>query len=174
MSKTFFSSDLHLGHENIINYCNRPFADQRSMNTHILSNFNSVVGEQDQLWLLGDIAFTKDTCEDFLCKLKCNNINIIWGNHDHQQIRSVIKKHPKVKFHAYAHVLGINGYKLMLCHYPMLAWTGDYHLFGHWHCRGVHPALNAFDVGVDGNGFMPWEWDELYARLVKIQTTGRR
>jgi calcineurin-like phosphoesterase family protein len=31
--KVYIWSDLHLGHENVIRYCNRPFTDAVDMNT---------------------------------------------------------------------------------------------------------------------------------------------
>ena len=43
MSKTFLTADLHLGHENIIKYENRPFPDKEAMDAAIIKNWNNVV-----------------------------------------------------------------------------------------------------------------------------------
>jgi len=42
---TWFTADLHLGHRNIIEYCNRPFADVDEMNRALIANWNQVVGD---------------------------------------------------------------------------------------------------------------------------------
>lgn len=39
---TFFTSDTHFGHANIINLCNRPFKDVNHMNDMLVENWNSV------------------------------------------------------------------------------------------------------------------------------------
>ena len=41
--KTFFTSDTHFYHSNIIKYCNRPFADAQDMNETLIANWNNVV-----------------------------------------------------------------------------------------------------------------------------------
>ncbi|MDQ6798220.1 MAG: metallophosphoesterase [Actinomycetota bacterium] len=53
---TWFTADLHLGHSNIIGYCNRPFADVAAMNDEIVRRWNDVVAEEDTVWVLGDVA----------------------------------------------------------------------------------------------------------------------
>ena len=57
MSKTFFISDLHFNHENIIKYCNRPFPNVDKMNSSIINNWNSVVSKDDVVYFLGDFMF---------------------------------------------------------------------------------------------------------------------
>jgi len=47
MADTWFTSDFHLGHFNIIRYCNRPFADTREMNAAILERLNALVKPDD-------------------------------------------------------------------------------------------------------------------------------
>ena len=53
--KIFFTSDLHIGHRNVIKFSNRPFVDVKEMNQVILNNINSTVAENDYLFMLGDI-----------------------------------------------------------------------------------------------------------------------
>ena len=50
----WFTSDFHLGHFNIIRYCNRPFADTHEMNAAILEHLNAAAEPNNLLYLLGD------------------------------------------------------------------------------------------------------------------------
>jgi calcineurin-like phosphoesterase family protein/RNAse (barnase) inhibitor barstar len=53
---TWFTSDLHLGHANIIRYCARPFADVAEMNAGLIERWNATVSPTDTVWVLGDVA----------------------------------------------------------------------------------------------------------------------
>ena len=56
MVNTWFTSDFHLGHRNIIRYCNRPFQSTGEMDAAILDNLNSRVQQNDILYFLGDFC----------------------------------------------------------------------------------------------------------------------
>jgi calcineurin-like phosphoesterase family protein len=56
MINVWFTSDFHLGHRNIIRYCNRPFDSTDDMDATILANLNKKVGENDILYFLGDFC----------------------------------------------------------------------------------------------------------------------
>ena len=52
-------SDLHLGHDNIIRYTNRPFADAETMDEALYENWAATVGNDDELVFVGDLAMRK-------------------------------------------------------------------------------------------------------------------
>ena len=56
---TWFTADLHLGHRNIIGYCNRPFHDVESMNDALIENWNNAVGQDDTVWVVRDFALAR-------------------------------------------------------------------------------------------------------------------
>lgn len=56
MADTWFTSDFHLGHFNIIRYCNRQFADTQEMNEAIVERMNASVKPNDVLYFLGDFC----------------------------------------------------------------------------------------------------------------------
>src|SRR6056297_469802 len=53
---TWFTADLHFGHRNIIDYCDRPFADVEEMNRTLVGNWNATVDGDDVVWVVGDFA----------------------------------------------------------------------------------------------------------------------
>lgn len=55
--RNFFSADFHLGHENIIKYCNRPFKSEKEMNDTIIFNTNQRADGNDVLYHIGDFCF---------------------------------------------------------------------------------------------------------------------
>ena len=83
MSKVYVCSDLHLGHENIIKYCNRPFVNVESMNKALIENWNSVVHDDDTVICLGDFALgSREDIIEWGKQLKGKKI-LVMGNHDH-------------------------------------------------------------------------------------------
>ena len=52
----WFTADLHLGHENIIRYCDRPFGSVDEMDRALIERWNEVVEPTDEVWVLGDVA----------------------------------------------------------------------------------------------------------------------
>jgi calcineurin-like phosphoesterase family protein len=51
-----YTSDLHLGHVNIIGYENRPFDSVEEMNAGIIDRWNTQVDDEDDVVILGDFA----------------------------------------------------------------------------------------------------------------------
>ena len=78
----FFTSDTHFGHQNIIKYANRPFASVSHMNEALIANWNAVVGMDDEVYHLGDVALGPWTEWDkILTRLNGYKILVV-GNHD--------------------------------------------------------------------------------------------
>ena len=48
----FYISDLHIGHENILRFDNRPFADVSEMNNKLIENWNARVHSNDTVYIL--------------------------------------------------------------------------------------------------------------------------
>ncbi|MDR2721736.1 MAG: hypothetical protein LBB35_02565, partial [Coriobacteriaceae bacterium] len=53
----YFTSDLHIGHNNVIRFSDRPFSDVLEMNNALISNINKTVSPDDELYILGDLSF---------------------------------------------------------------------------------------------------------------------
>ena len=52
----WFTSDLHIGHANIIRFCNRPYADVNEMNADLIRRYNEVVGWEQRTDALRRLA----------------------------------------------------------------------------------------------------------------------
>lgn len=78
----FFTSDTHFGHTNIIKYCNRPFKDVPHMNSEIVRRWNTVVGSDDVVFHLGDVALGPwEDWKNWLPQLNGHKILVV-GNHE--------------------------------------------------------------------------------------------
>ena len=53
----FIIADTHFFHENIIDYCDRPFKDWQEMNAVMIERWNEVVTPEDEVYHLGDCIF---------------------------------------------------------------------------------------------------------------------
>lgn len=80
----YFIADLHFFDNDIINIEGRPFDNYMTMNETIIHNWNSVVADDDIVYLLGDVAHEYSDVESLKTTLKRLNgkIVLIAGNHD--------------------------------------------------------------------------------------------
>lgn len=79
---TFYSSDQHFGHRNIIDYCNRPFSSIQEMDEVIIARWNETVGVDDEVWVLGDFAMG-DRARSLGYLQRMNGTKyLVTGNHD--------------------------------------------------------------------------------------------
>lgn len=82
MTRTWFTSDHHLGHDNIITLSGRPFGTVEEMNEVLIERHNEVVRKNDLVWVLGDVAMGKIK-ETLPLWARFNGRKIlVAGNHD--------------------------------------------------------------------------------------------
>jgi calcineurin-like phosphoesterase family protein len=160
---TWFTSDTHFGHANIIKHCSRPFASAHEMDGAMITRHNERVADGDTVYHLGDFAFRGARPGQYRPQLK-GNVHLIIGNHDKR--RDV----ENVGFASISDMLhlSIEGTPLVLCHYAMRVWNkshhGALHFYGHSH--GKLPGTNqSLDVGVDCWDFYPVTLAEIKKRL---------
>lgn len=173
----FYSSDFHLFHKNIIKYSNRPFSDVEEMNRAIIDRVNEIVGEDDDFYLLGDVAFASvEKFRHLMLEIKCRNIHLVPGNHDPDAVIKMVGADGETCFwKSVSPLLEITdqGRRVVLCHYKMAVFNKahydetrgrSYQLFGHSH--GSMPGnTQQIDVGVDCWDFRPVTLDQCIARM---------
>lgn len=171
--KTFFTSDLHFGHANIIKYCNRPFEDVREMDRQLISNFNQRVGHDDTTIFLGDLFFCNlSRAKEIMHRLNGKK-ELVLGNHD-----KLIRNEPELQklfhvIHPDLYTKTIDGIQVTMCHYPLLTWhrahRGSFMLHGHSHGTiPFDPKYRRLDVGVDPSGYAPMLWQEIKKKLEAV------
>jgi len=53
----YFTSDLHLGHRNVLKLCNRPFSSIEEMDEIIIDNWNKKVHRDDTVYIMGNLPY---------------------------------------------------------------------------------------------------------------------
>ena len=83
MNKIYFTSDLHIGHENVIRFDNRPFETVDEMDAELIRRWNAKVDRGDLVYVLGDMIWkTKNSTAQNLIENLNGQIILIRGNHD--------------------------------------------------------------------------------------------
>jgi calcineurin-like phosphoesterase family protein len=149
------------------------------MNQELVKSINSLVKEDDTLYHLGDWSFGgKENIWNFRKQLRCQNIHLILGNHDHHIEENKILPNcrhssigwpvdgkpednlygthvfPEQLFSSVSHYkeVNINGQAIILSHYPFAVWHGNgkgwWHLHGHCH-SSFKSIGKSMDVGID-------------------------
>ena len=117
---TFFTSDQHFGHFNIIRLCQRPFATAEEMDAAMLAKWNARVGDDDTVYVLGDLFFRSATVEPILGALRGRK-HLVVGNHDHSWMGRVRMGDYFESVQTVAEI-SVEGRIMTLCHYPMLSY----------------------------------------------------
>jgi calcineurin-like phosphoesterase family protein len=158
----YYISDLHLGHENIMRLCKRPFRSVEEMDETLIKNWNSVVKPTDEVYILGDFNFkSAGSGANYLRKLNGKKF-LITGNHDNvtPEMRSLCEWVGSYK------EVHDGDTKIVLFHYPIVEWNGYFrgslHFYGHIHNsfeNDAHKIMknikNAYNVGADILDFTP-------------------
>lgn len=157
--KTFLISDTHFNHANILNFKTkegellRKFPDVYHMNQYMINAWNKVVGPEDKVYHLGDIAFANFT----VIKEIFDNLNgtkvLIKGNHDNLKLSQYAQIFKDVRA---THSLD----NIILSHVPIHPmsldrWKGNVH--GHLH-NNVIPDKRYYNVSVERINYTPVEF----------------
>lgn len=179
----FFTSDPHMGHKNIIKYCQRPFSDTNEMDEKIIENWNNTVKEDDIVFILGDIGMartdSKSRFEDLINKIKRLNGRkiLVPGNHDRHALMSEGFRDlfEDIRYQLF---IKVEDKEIYLNHFPFTCFDGSYkgegatwQLFGHVHSFPGSLGLDIerldklfptqYDVGMDNNNYTPVSFEQV-------------
>ena len=174
-SRIFLIADTHFGDENIRLYEERPFPDTDTMDREMIRRWNSVVGDNDLVYHLGDFCSGgQNRCRELLSQLKGRK-RLLIGNHDAylttQQWRDlgfeecydlpVILKEFFIRSHA----------PLYVCRSMPYA-----NLFGHVHNIPTYRSVSSRSacVSVERIGYRPVLLTELRDRMMEAEKSEYR
>lgn len=185
---TWFTSDQHLGHKNIIRHSSRPFADEVEMDDALIRLWNEMVADGDFVFHLGDLTLRNSKCaKAYLAQLKGRIKVLTYPWHHDGRWLPVAAVHGMGEIaegfeSASGHLveflppvvvaplpdlpLKSDGGRrvIVLCHYPFQRWDrqhyGAWHLHGHSHGK-LARVPGRLDVGVDCNLFRPMSLESI-------------
>jgi len=152
--KIFFTSDLHIGHANVLVFDKRPFDDLSHMHTVLANNYNSTVPEDGVCYFLGDVGLCKQSeLENYMKRLNGSTKVLILGNHDSGAYSMYSKGFDVVLNSA---VIYIGKHRVSMSHCPLPgifreeitgmkgAKEGTY-----WHGEHKNQMFTSYDLTVD-------------------------
>jgi len=156
MQSTYFISDTHFYHSNVIKYSSRPFSSAEEMNEQMIQNWNAMVKPGDNVYHLGDVSFGPYKETKTLLNRLNGDIHVILGNHDkiiYKNINDLQSSLTLASVQNYKELkLGDPYPMIVLFHYGQRVWNkshyGSIHCYGHSH-GNLPPHGKSVDVGVD-------------------------
>lgn len=171
--KTFLIGDTHFGHNNILTFLRddgtklRDFKSIEEMDETLIQNWNSVVGQKDKVYHLGDVGFKNYTrLATILDRLNGEKI-LIKGNHDNFKLVQYAQHFKDIR--AY-HILD----KFVLSHIPihpesLKRWKANIH--GHLHSDIIvsdpwkYPEAVYINVSAEQINYTPIDFEEIRSRF---------
>lgn len=181
MGNTFFTSDHHFGHANILEYEKeaRPFSTLDEMHEVLIDRWNSVVGSKDMVYHLGDFCFGKSNI--VIAERLNGRKKLVMGNHDCYPSADYLRYFEKL----HGMIFWEN---CVLSHMPVhpnglgARWFLNVH--GHLHSKSVQnyvhvgvgldtkhkwvDDINYFNVSIERHNLTPVHADIILDRLKRI------
>lgn len=171
----YVCSDTHFNHANILKYepTSRPFETIEEMNNTIIKNWNSVVTEEDTVYVCGDMFMGPlDKINKILDQLN-GKIILVRGNHDTKNRLEYFKEYGiEVKDIDY---ISYKGRFFILCHFPIASEefinmvrkdnSEVVVLYGHVHSNAPTGYVDGtYHVGMDTNNLTPISLEQIWQK----------
>lgn len=163
----YFFADPHFGDSDIIRYENRPFKNPDEMNRVIVENWNSVISEDDEVFLLGDVVGLNPMpiveLQKVLSQLR-GKIIILLGNHDIGIANYLIEWGYKV----YEYPILLDDFWI-LSHEPQYIQNGGVYanIFGHVHNNPMYKTVSSrsYCVSAERINYTPISFEEIKLKI---------
>lgn len=177
-------SDTHFGHENIIEFCDRPFDSVKEMNGYILNNWNEEVSYSDTVLFGGDLVHGSDSTHvEEVAEKTAGQLVLLEGNHDDIDASTV--DFPILRSYYFSYEYKGKEWEFYYTHWPRNdrlnteskreppKWTESPEWFDGWYLHGhihnndlenypfVNPEEQFVNVGVELLEYTPIEIEQL-------------
>lgn len=188
----YFSSDWHINHRNVINYCKRPFILVEDMNIALIQYLNDTLKPGDEMFFVGDLALNKKWSKWLFENFKVPGVtwHMIPGNHDdcfsfpgsgQERKERMLQKYLSDGWATVDQTLNLtlkDGTNVLLSHLPYGSKNGAMYdarymevrpkdegmILVHGHLHGKYKKFGRMiDVGLDAHDFKLLTEDELIA-----------
>ena len=176
MTDTWFISDTHFFHDNMLKFVDkngiriRPaWANVHEMNWTMVERWNSVVKPQDKVWHLGDVAFkttTKAAELDHLLSSLHGHKRMIVGNHDNLKSTILLRHFEKIELWR-----GFKTEGFTCSHIPLRLDSlrdGTVNVHGHTH-QNILAEPGYVNVCVEVRDYTPVHMDQLIKEVQKAK-----
>lgn len=174
MSKIWLTSDLHFGHSKEFLWGPRGYSSSREHDIEVIRNWNSVVAEDDDVYVLGDLML-EDNAYGLECLRQLNGrLHLVRGNHDSDYRWAHIYPAAAniVEFCGWATVIKYRKIHFHLSHWPTATanydddkglWAKLVSLSGHTHKQEkFHDGdIMKYNVALDAHGNYPVLLDDI-------------
>lgn len=163
MGQTYFTSDLHFGHDAILNYTRRGemFSNMEKHDQFIINTINHHVGEDSHLYILGDVSMHKNIWRtlELLSQLKARKLYLVTGNHEtHKQLEAFQKNEVFDRIYYRVHTQYFGDHLVTLAHFPQCEWDKGH--FKGWQLHGhSHGDFDQKRSGLENTRMIDVGWD---------------
>lgn len=169
MARIFLIADTHLGDDIIIKLENRPFKNSKEQTDSIVEKWNSVVNEDDIVYVVGD--FLHIGCDSYHME-QAKKLNgkkyLVRGNHDTESDEFYISECGFAK--VYDHPIIVDDFWIF-SHEPM--YINKYfpyaNIFGHVHDNPSYATFSSrhYCICVERTGYTPITFDAVKATVME-------
>lgn len=151
------------------------------MNKTIIQNFNSILTQEDDLYLLGDTIMGHNI-EVSLSYIQSLNtkIHLIWGNHCTENRQKALMTLPNViEICGWSNILKYNKYHFYLSHFPSCTSNFDDYkkplkqrllsLSGHTHSKEHFESTFSYNVSVDAHNNFPVSIEQIIQEFIQLE-----
>ena len=179
MSRVFFTSDTHFGHNREFLYQPRGFSSIWEHDKQIIENWNSIVQPDDEVYHLGDIMLGDNEYGISYLKQLKGQIHIIRGNHDTNTRMALYDKCWNVVEITEGQFFKYGKYNFYLSHFPCIVSNYDadkplkarmISLCGHSHTKDKFQDMDKgliYHVELDAHDNCPVEINQIIEELKK-------
>ena len=124
----YYIADLHFYHAAMNDRMDhRGFADVEEMNEYMINKWNQKVRKNDDVVIIGDLSWGNAEETSQLTRRLNGNLYLIQGNHDRFVSKTTMDMRRFVWVKPYEELYD-NKRKVILCHYPIMCYNGQYRL----------------------------------------------